>query len=184
MKEHKGSLIASGLRFAVITARFNESFTRELVTGAIEGLERLGARENDIEIFWVPGSFEVPHTARAAAESGHFDAVIGLGMLIRGATAHFDLVASEAARGLASVGQDTGVPTIFGIVTAETLEQAQERCGGKMGNRGWDAALAAVEMVNLGKAFGVSKALDRRGRSGKQGKSDSSRQHREPSSAK
>lgn len=180
MKEHKGSLIASGLRFAVVTARFNESFTRKLVTGAVEGLERLGAREDDIEVFWVPGSFEVPHTARAAAESGHFDAVIGLGVLIRGATAHFDLVAGEAARGLARVGRDTGVPTIFGIVTAETLEQAEERCGTKMGNRGWDAAAAAVEMVNLGKAFGALKALDRRGQSGKQGKKiDSTRQHRE-----
>jgi 6,7-dimethyl-8-ribityllumazine synthase len=154
MHEYKGSLDASGKRFAVVAARFNESLTSVLVDGAVDALARLGAEEDDVAVYWVPGSFEIPGTALAAARSGEYDAVITLGVLIRGATAHFDLVAAEAASGIAAVFRETGVPTVFGIVAAENLGQASERCGTKMGNRGWDAAQAAVEMVNLGEAFG------------------------------
>ena len=153
MQEFKGSLDASGKRFAIVAARFNETFTSTLVDGALDALLRMGAEEDAVHLYWVPGSFEVPGTALAAARSGQFDAIITLGVLIRGATAHFDLVAGEAASGIAAVFRETGVPAVFGIVTAETLEQARERCGSKMGNRGWDAAQAAVEMANLGEAF-------------------------------
>ncbi len=154
MNEYKGSLDASGKRFALVAGRFNESFTGNLVNGAVDCLGRLGADEEEVDLYWVPGSFELAHAARGAAVSGRYDAVIALGVLIRGSTPHFDLVAGETVRGLAAVGRDTGVPTVFGVVTADTLEQAAERCGSKMGNRGWDAAQAAVEMVNLGEAFG------------------------------
>jgi len=154
MNEYKGSLDASGKRFALVAGRFNESFTGNLVNGAVDCLGRLGADEDDVDIYWVPGSFELAHAARGAATSGRYDAVIALGVLIRGSTPHFDLVAGETVRGLGAIGRDTGVPTVFGVVTADTLEQAAERCGSKMGNRGWDAAQAAVEMVNLGEASG------------------------------
>jgi 6,7-dimethyl-8-ribityllumazine synthase len=153
MNEYKGSLDASGKRFAVVAGRFNESFTTHLVNGAVDCLQRLGAAENDVDLYWVPGSYEVPHATRAAAMSGKYDAVVALGVLIRGGTPHFDLIAAEVTRAVGMIGRDTGVPTIFGIVTADTMEQAAERCGGKMGNRGWDAAQAAVEMANLGEAF-------------------------------
>ncbi len=153
MNEFKGSLDASGKQFAVVASRFNESFTANLVNGAVDCLQRLGAEEDAVDLYWVPGSFELPHACAAAARSGKYDAVIALGVLIRGGTAHFDLVAGEAVRGLGQAGRDTGVPVAFGIVTADTLEQAAERCGSKMGNRGWDAAQSAVEMANLGEAF-------------------------------
>ena len=153
MNEYKGSLDASGKRFAIVAARFNEAFVKNLVDGAVDCLNRLGAEEDDVDIYWVPGSFEIPQVARAAVSNGEYDAVIGLGVIIRGATAHFDLVAGEAASGIAAVGRDTGIPAIFGVVTTENLEQAQERCGSKMGNRGWEAAQSAVEMANLGQAF-------------------------------
>jgi 6,7-dimethyl-8-ribityllumazine synthase len=153
MNEYKGSLDATGKRYAIVAARFNETYVQNLVDGAVDCLNRLGADEDDVDIYWVPGSFEIPFTARAAARSGDYDAVIGLGVIIRGATAHFDLIAREAAAGIAAVGRDTGVPAIFGVVTAENLEQAAERCGSKMGNKGWEAAQSAVEMVNLGQAF-------------------------------
>lgn len=158
MNEYKGSLDASGKRFAVVAGRFNETFTRNLVNGAVDCLNRLGADEDAIDIFWVPGSFEVPHAAMSTARSGDYDAVIALGVVIRGATAHFDLVAGEAAHGIAAVSRETGIPAAFGIVTAETMEQAAERCGSKMGNRGWDAAQAAVEMANLGEALESRRA--------------------------
>jgi len=151
MNEFRATLDASGKRFALVAARYNEAFVQNLVRGAMEGLTRLGAAAGDVDLLWVPGSFEIPQTALVAARSGRYDAVIGLGALIRGSTPHFELVAGEAARGLARAAQDTGIPVIFGVVTAETMEQAAERCGGKMGNRGWDAAQAAVEMVNLGR---------------------------------
>jgi 6,7-dimethyl-8-ribityllumazine synthase len=153
MNEYKGSLDASGKRFAIVAARFNETYVKNLVDGAVDCLGRLGADEEDVDIFWVPGSFEIPFAARAAAAGGDYDAVICLGVIIRGATAHFDLIAREAASGIAGVGRDTGIPAVFGVVTAETLEQAAERCGSKMGNKGWEAAQSAVEMVNLGQAF-------------------------------
>ena len=153
MNEYKGSLDGSGKRFALVASRFNESFVTHIVDGAVDCLQRLGAEEDDVDLYWVPGSFEVPQGARAAAMSGNYDAVIALGVLIRGSTPHFDLIAAEVTRALGAIGHDTGVPTIFGIVTADTMEQAAERCGAKMGNRGWTAAEAAVEMVNLGEAF-------------------------------
>jgi 6,7-dimethyl-8-ribityllumazine synthase len=153
MNEYKGSLDASGKRFALVAARFNEALVQNLVEGSIDALGRLGAEENDVDLYWVPGSFEIPFTARAAARTGKYDAVIALGVVIRGDTPHFDLVAGEAARGIARVGQETGVPTVFGVVTADTAEQAAERCGGKRGNRGWDAVSSAVELVNLSEAF-------------------------------
>ena len=156
MSEYKGSMKASGRRFALIAARFNENLVGHLVSGARDFLVRHGVPEKDIDLLWVPGSFEIPFAANMAARTGKYDAVIGLGVIIRGATTHFDLVAGEAARGLASVSRETGVPAIFGVVTAETVEQAQERCGGKMGNKGWDAAQAAVEMADLVAGFGGS----------------------------
>jgi 6,7-dimethyl-8-ribityllumazine synthase len=153
MNEYKGSLDASGKRFALVAARFNEALVQNLVEGAIDALGRLGADENEVDLYWVPGSFEIPSTAASAARSGKYDAVIALGVVIRGDTPHFDLVAGEAARGIARVGLETGVPVVFGVVAADTPEQAAERCGGKRGNRGWDAVATAVEMVNLGEAF-------------------------------
>ena len=153
MQEYKGSLDGAGKRFAIVVARFNDAYTSRLLDGAVDGLARLGAEEDDVEVFWVPGSFELAPTARVVAASGRFDAVICLGVLIRGATAHFDLVAQQTAAGIAGVFTDLGLPCIFGVVTAENLEQAEERCGTKHGNRGWDAAQAAVEMANLGEAF-------------------------------
>ena len=154
MNEYKGSMKAAGRRFALIAARFNENHVGHLVSGARDFLLRHGVPEKDIDLIWVPGSFEIPFAAGMAARSGKVHAVIGLGVIIRGATAHFDLVAGEAARGLAHVSRETGVPAIFGVVTAETAEQAEERCGGKMGNKGWDAAQAAVEMADLIQTFG------------------------------
>ena len=171
MHEYKGSLDASGKRFALVAGRFNESFTQRLVEGAVDCLLRLGAEEEDIELFWVPGSFEIAGTALAAARSGHFDAVVTLGVLLRGSTMHFELVAGETARGIGSVFRETGIPTVFGVVTADTLDQAAERCGSKQGNRGWDAAQSAVEMANLGEAFGGWPG-DR--------EADDAHQHREP----
>jgi 6,7-dimethyl-8-ribityllumazine synthase len=153
MNEYKGSLDASGKRFAVVASRFNETFTQSLVHGAIDCLGRLGAEEEDVDLFWVPGSFELPQAVRAAAGTGRYDAAIALGVVIRGATPHFDLIAGEAARGLAAAARDGAIPVSFGVVTADTLEQAAERCGSKMGNKGWDAAQSAVEMANLGEAF-------------------------------
>lgn len=153
MNEYKGSLDASGKRFAVVASRFNETMSQNLVNGAVDCLNRLGAVEEDVDLFWVPGSLELALAARRAAERGRYDAVIALGVIIRGGTHHFELVAGETAKGLAAVGRETGVPTLFGVVTADTLEQAAERCGSKKGNRGWDAAQSAVEMANLGEAF-------------------------------
>ncbi len=154
MNEFKGSFDASSKRFAIVAARFNETFVRNLVDGAVDHLERLGAAEDAVDLYWVPGAFELPLAVRAAALSGNYDAIIPLGVVIRGATSHYDLVAGEAARGVAAVSRETGVPAVLGVVTADTMEQAAERCGAKMGNKGWDAAAAAVEMANLGEAFG------------------------------
>jgi 6,7-dimethyl-8-ribityllumazine synthase len=153
MNEYKGSLDASGKRFAVVASRFNETFTQNLVHGAIDCLGRLGAEEEEVDLFWVPGSFELPQAARFAAGTGRYDAGIARGVVVRGATPHFDLIAGEAARGLAAAAREAGIPVSFGVVTADTLEQAAERCGSKMGNKGWDAAQSAVEMANLGEAF-------------------------------
>ncbi|MDP6439150.1 MAG: 6,7-dimethyl-8-ribityllumazine synthase [Candidatus Brocadiia bacterium] len=148
-RTHQGSLDAGGKRFALVASRFNEIISSRLISGAIDSLLRHGAEEENIEIYRVPGSFEVPLVARKVAGGGKFHAVICLGAVIRGETPHFDFVAAGAARGVARVALDSGVPVIFGIVTADTLEQAIQRAGGKTGNRGSDAAAAAIETANL-----------------------------------
>ncbi len=146
---HQGQLNAGGFRYAIVASRWNDFLTARLVEGALDALERLGAGEGAVEVFKVPGSFEIPLMARRVAETKKFDAVICLGTIIRGETPHFDYVAGEAAKGIAQAGMLSGVPVIFGIVTADTLEQAIDRAGVKAGNKGFDAAMSAVEMVNL-----------------------------------
>lgn len=148
-KVHQGELIARELKFAMVVSRFNEFISRRLLEGAEDALIRHGASEDDIEVFWVPGSFEIPLVALKVASSKKYDAVICLGAVIRGDTPHFEYVAGEAARGVARVNLTTGVPTIFGVLTADTLEQAIERAGSKAGNRGAQAARSAIEMANL-----------------------------------
>ncbi len=149
MKTYQGQLSAKGKRFAIVVARFNSLITKQLLEGAFDCLKRHGAVEQDIEVAWVPGSFEIPAMALALAKSKKFNAVICLGALVRGATPHFDHIAAEATNGIAQVALDTGVPTAYGVITADTLEQAIERAGTKAGNKGWDAALSAIEMADL-----------------------------------
>jgi 6,7-dimethyl-8-ribityllumazine synthase len=146
---HQGFLKAEGFRFALIASRWNDFITARLVEGALDALERLGAQETAVEIFKVPGSFEIPLLASKLASSGRFDAVICLGTIIRGQTPHFDLIASEVTKGIAQAGMQAGVPVVFGVVTADTLEQAVDRAGVKLGNKGFEAAMSAVELVNL-----------------------------------
>jgi len=146
-------LSAKGFRFAIIAARWNDFLTSKLVEGALDALERLGASESDVEIFKVPGSFELPLTALKVASGNRFDAVICLGAVIRGETPHFDYVAGEAAKGTAQAAMQSGIPVLFGVVTADTLEQAINRAGVKSGNKGFEAAMSAIELVNLYRAF-------------------------------
>jgi 6,7-dimethyl-8-ribityllumazine synthase len=146
---HQGRLHAGGFRFAIVSSRWNDLLTSRLVEGALDALERLGADEAAVEHFRVPGSFEIPLVAHRLAASGKFDAVVCLGTVIRGETPHFEYVAGEVTKGIAHAALATGVPVIYGIVTADTLEQAIDRAGVKAGNKGFDAAMAAVEMVNL-----------------------------------
>jgi len=148
-KVHQGLLTAAGFRFAIVVARWNDFLTAKLTEGALDALERLGADENSVEIFKVPGAFEIPLTAQRVAQSDKFDAVICLGTVIRGETPHFDYVAGEATKGITQAAMQTGVPVLFGIVTADTLEQAINRAGVKAGNKGFEAAMSAVELVNL-----------------------------------
>ena len=148
-KVHQGLLTATGFRFAIVVARWNDFLTSKLTEGALDALERLGADENAVEIFKVPGSFELPLTAQKVAASGDFDAVICIGVVIRGETPHFDYVAGEAAKGTAQAAMQTGVPVLFSVVTTDTLEQAINRAGVKAGNKGFEAAMSAVELVNL-----------------------------------
>ena len=145
----EGTFSGEGLRFAIVVARFNAFISQKLLEGAIDGLRRHGVRDDDVDVAWVPGAFEIPLIAKRLAEAERYDAVICLGAVIRGATSHFDYVAGEAAKGVAAVGLNTGIPTIFGILTTDTIEQAIERAGTKAGNKGFDAAAAAIEMVNL-----------------------------------
>ena len=163
-KVHQGLLTAEGFRFAIVSARWNDFLTARLTEGALDALERLGAKETAVEIFKVPGSFEIPLTAQMVAESGRFDAVICLGTVIRGQTPHFDFVAGEAAKGIGQVGMKTGTPVLFGIVTADTLEQAIDRAGVKAGNKGFEAAMSAVELVNLYEEMQGGKNENRRKR--------------------
>jgi len=149
VKVYQGELLGQGLKIGIVVSRFNEFISSKLLSGALDALSRHGVAEEDITVAWVPGGFEIPVIALHMARSGRYDAVICLGAIIRGATPHFEYVAAEVAKGIARVGMDTGVPTIFGVVTADNLEQAIERAGTKMGNKGFDAAQAAIEMANL-----------------------------------
>jgi len=149
MREVVGSFDARGRRFALVASRFNGSVVRRLLDGALDCLRRHGVAEEDVEVVWVPGAFEIPLAARRLASSGGYDAVICLGAVIRGETPHFDHVAGQAAAGIARAAEESGVPVIFGVVTADTFEQADARAGGKHGNRGWDAAMAAMETASV-----------------------------------
>ena len=148
-KVYQGHLIGKGKKFAVVVSRFNEFVSSRLLAGALDAFERHGVAADAVEVYWVPGSFEIPVTAKRVAGSKKYNAVVCLGAVIRGGTPHFEYIASQVARGVAAVGQETGIPTIFGVITADTLEQAIERAGAKSGNKGADAALFAIEMANL-----------------------------------
>jgi len=149
----EGKLVAKDLKFGIVVARFNEFITNKLLSGAIDTFVRHGAEEEDIQVAWVPGAFEIPLAAQKMALSGKYDAVICLGAVIRGSTPHFDYVCAEAAKGVGQVGLSSGVPTIFGVITADTIEQAIERAGTKAGNKGSDSAMSAIEMANLFKSL-------------------------------
>jgi 6,7-dimethyl-8-ribityllumazine synthase len=149
MKEHQGHLRGDGRRFGIVVARFNELITRPLLAGARDCLVRHGASDDDIEVAWVPGAWEIPSALDRLARGGRFDALIALGCVIRGATPHFDIVAGQSASGVAAIAAKHELPVINGIITTESIEQAIERAGTKAGNKGWDAAAAAIEMVDL-----------------------------------
>lgn len=149
----EGNLIATGIRVAIVVSRFNEFITSKLLGACADTLRRHGADDDDIDVIWCPGAYEIPLVAKKAAESGNYDTVICLGCVIRGATAHFDYVAGTCAKGIADVSNETGVPTIFGVLTTDTIEQAVERAGTKAGNKGADCAVGAIEMVNLFRAM-------------------------------
>ena len=149
MRTLEGKLVAEDMKVGIVAARFNELITNKLLGGALDGLTRHDVREEDIEVAWVPGAFEIPLIAARMAKSGKYDAVICLGAVIRGSTSHYDYVCNEVSKGIASVSLETGVPVLFGVLTTENIEQAIERAGTKAGNKGYDCALSAVEMVNL-----------------------------------
>lgn len=149
MKCIEGELHAKGLKFGIIVSRFNDFITGKLLEGAKDALLRHGAKEDDIDVVKVPGSFEIPLVAKKMAVKGAYNAIICLGTIIRGATPHFEYVASEASKGIASASMETGIPMAFGIITSDTIEQAVERAGTKSGNKGWDAAITAIEMAQL-----------------------------------
>ncbi|ERM91279.1 6,7-dimethyl-8-ribityllumazine synthase [Caldanaerobacter subterraneus] len=149
MKIYEGKLIAEGKKFGIVVSRFNEFITGKLLEGALDALKRHGALNEDIEIAWVPGAFEIPLIAKKMAESKRYDAVIALGAVIRGETPHFDYVANEVSKGIAKISLDTEVPVIFGVLTTDTIEQAIVRAGTKGGNKGFEAAVTAIEMANL-----------------------------------
>jgi 6,7-dimethyl-8-ribityllumazine synthase len=165
-REFEGQLGGDGLRVAVVVSRFNELITGQLLEGARDGLRRHGVDNEGVDVVWVPGSLEIPVVARRLAESGRYDAIICLGAVIRGATTHFEYVAAGVAQGVARVALDSGVPAIFGVLTTDTVEQALERAGTKQGNKGWDAALAAIETANVIRAIGGDGAARRRGDGG------------------
>jgi 6,7-dimethyl-8-ribityllumazine synthase len=150
---YEGHLVSQGLKYGIVVGRFNEFISSKLLGGALDALKRHGAADEEVSVAWVPGAFEIPLIAQKMAESGRYDAVITLGAVIRGSTPHFDYVCSEVSKGVASVSLKTGVPTIFGVVTTDSIEQAIERAGTKAGNKGWDAAVTAIEMANLTKQF-------------------------------
>ena len=154
MSTYEGHLVATSLKFGIVVARFNELLSSRLLAGAKDALVRHGASEGDIDVAWVPGAFEIPLVAGKLATSGRYDAVLALGVVIRGGTPHFEYISAEVSKGVAKIGLDTGVPVMFGVITADTIEQAVERAGTKAGNKGWEAAEAAIEMANLVKAMG------------------------------
>lgn len=149
MRKLEGNVVAKNVKIGIVAARFNEFIVSRLVSGAQDALLRHGVNDDDIDIAWVPGAFEIPVIAKKMAQSGKYDAVICLGAVIRGSTSHYDLVCNETSKGIAQVGLQTGVPTLFGVVTADNIEQAIERAGTKAGNKGYDAACSAIEMINL-----------------------------------
>jgi 6,7-dimethyl-8-ribityllumazine synthase len=149
MQEHRGSLDGSGLRFVIVAARFNERVVKSLVDGALDAFARAGVSSDDIQLAWVPGAFELPVAAGAAARAGLADAVVCLGAVVRGETPHFDYVAGQSAAGIARLALDTGVPVLFGVLTTDDAAQAEARAGGKAGNKGADAALAAIETIHV-----------------------------------
>ncbi len=152
-KTYEGHLDATGLKIGIVVSRFNEFISQKLLGGALDALIRHGAKDEDIEVAWVPGAFEIPLIAKKMAASKKYDCIICLGCIIRGATPHFDYVAAESSKGIAQVALKSDCPVAFGILTTDTIEQAIERAGTKAGNKGWDAALSAVEMANLAKTF-------------------------------
>jgi len=153
-KSLEGTLLGKGLKFGLVTSRFNEFFTKKLLEGAEDALLRHGVNKEDIDVAWVPGSFEIPLAAKKLAQTKRYDAVICLGAVIRGGTPHFEYIAAEVTKGIAMVGLESGLPVIYGMVTADTLEQAIERSGTKEGNQGFKAATSAIEMANLVKSIG------------------------------
>lgn len=152
-KVFEGHLIGQGLKVGIVVGRFNDFISSKLLAGALDALKRHGVEEQHVDVAWVPGAFEIPLIAQKMAASNKYDAVITLGAVIRGATPHFDYVSNETAKGVASVSLKTGVPTIFGVLTVDTIEQAIERAGTKAGNKGWEAAVTAIEMANLSRQF-------------------------------
>ncbi|MEG0385400.1 MAG: 6,7-dimethyl-8-ribityllumazine synthase [Solibacillus sp.] len=149
----EAQLVGTDLKIGIIVGRFNEFINDKLLSGALDGLKRHGVSEENIDIAWVPGAFEVPFIAKKMVATGDYDAVIGLGTVIRGSTTHYDYVCNEAAKGIANVSLESGIPVIFGIVTTENIEQAIERAGTKAGNKGYDSAISAIEMANLNRMF-------------------------------
>mgnify|MGYP000510719750 CR=1 FL=1 len=154
MSTFEGKMTQDGIKVGIVVARFNEFITSKLLGGAMDGLLRHDVKEQDIDVAWVPGAFEIPLIAKKMAKSGKYDAVICLGAVIRGATSHYDYVCNEVSKGIAQVSLNTGIPVLFGVVTTENIEQAIERAGTKAGNKGYDCALGAIEMVNLIKKIG------------------------------
>ncbi|WP_028610484.1 6,7-dimethyl-8-ribityllumazine synthase [Paenibacillus harenae] len=150
---YEGQLVSEGLKYGIVVGRFNEFISSKLLGGALDAFKRHGAKEEEVDVAWVPGAFEIPLIAQKMAESGKYDAVITLGAVIRGSTPHFDYVCNEAAKGVASIALKTGVPTIFGVLTVDSIEQAIERAGTKAGNKGYEAAASAIEMANLTQQF-------------------------------
>jgi 6,7-dimethyl-8-ribityllumazine synthase len=153
MTIYEGDLIGSGLKVGLVVSRFNELLSNRLLSGAQDALQRHGVAADDVDTAWVPGAFEIPFVAAKMARSGRYDAVVALGVVIRGGTPHFEYVAAEVSKGVAKAALDSGVPVMFGVITADTIDQAVERAGTKVGNKGWDAANAAIEMANLMKAM-------------------------------
>ena len=172
MNIYEGKISGKGLKFAIVVARFNEFITNKLLSGAVDALKRHETPEENISVAWVPGSFEIPIVAKKLAATKKFDAIICLGAVIRGATTHYDYVCNEVSKGVAAVGLQSGVPTIFGVVTTENIQQAIERAGTKSGNKGFDAAVSAMEMANLFKSLKKAETSDKprktRGRPSKQ----------------